>query len=483
MSRLTCRLRCSCFLWAALLLLCGCPNGSSTPPKTEDSKAKQPLTILVIDDPELGKAIAPEWRALSKEEVKVVNLTAADAAKAGRLPGDVIVLPSGMLGQFAEKGLILPLEDDALEGADFDFRDVFAPLRLQEMRWGNRTFAVTLGSPRLLLAYRSDIFQEFGLALPTNWDEYQNLLEKFPNREQLGELAPPADQPWRVAVEPLAAGWAGQLLLARAAPYALHRDQVSPLFKFDSLEPLIAEPAYRRALEELAAAAKSGGFAEQALTPDEAWRELREGRAAMALTWPTAMQSAEAKSDAKKAKIGFTLLPGSPVAYNFATKSWDRRATDDPSRVPLLAISGRLAAVTSSSSDPARAEGFLVWLAGREASGQIAAKSSATTMFRLSQAASPGRWTGSLPSESARQYADALVQTMELPRAFPGVRLPGRGEYLQALDQAVTQAVAGKKSPEESLAEAAEAWRSLNEKQGLKEQQRANARSLGQDSL
>ncbi len=468
---------------AALLLLSGCPNTSSTGPKNGTAKTIGPLTLLVIDDPDLGKAIARQWRAHMEEELKVVDLAAAEAAKAGRLPGDAVVFASGMLGQFAEKGLILPLEDDALEDPDFDYRDVFAPLRLQEMRWGNRTVAVTLGSPRLLLAYRSDIFEEFELALPADWDEYQNLVEKLADRQLLGELAPPADQPWHATVEPLAEGWAGQLLLARAASYALHRDQVSPLFKFDSMEPLIAEPAYRRALEELIAAAKRGGFAATPLTPDEAWRELREGRAAMALAWPTASPAAEAKSDAAKVKIGFTLLPGSPVAYNFATKSWDRRAMDDPSRVPLLSISGRLAAVTSSSSDPARAEGFVVWLAGREASGQIAAHCRATTLYRLSQAASPGRWTAALPPDSARQYADALLQTMELPRSFPGVRLPGRTEYLQALDHAVAQAASGKKSPEEALAEAALAWRSLTEKLGVKEQQRANARSLGQQSL
>jgi ABC-type glycerol-3-phosphate transport system substrate-binding protein len=484
MSRLIRHLGRGSFLLAiTALLFCGCPGSSSSPPPNGTAKTKQPLTLLVIDDPQLGKAIARQWRSDMEQDVKVVDLSAAEAIKAGRLPGDAVVFPTGMIGQFAEKGLILPLEDDALEDSAFDYRDVFAPLRLHEMRWGNRTVAVTLGSPRLLLAYRSDIFEEFELALPADWDDYQKLVETLADRQLLGELAPPADQPWHATVEPLAEGWAGQLLLARAAAYALHRDQVSPLLKFDSLEPLIAEPAYRRALEELIAAAKSGGFAEQALTPDQAWRELREGRVAMALTWPSATPGAETKSDAREAKIGFALLPGSPVAYNFATKSWDRRATDDPSRVPLLAMSGRLASVTSSSSDPARAAGFLVWLAGREASGQLAAHSSATTLYRLSQAANPVRWTASLPPNSARQYADALTQTMELPRAFPGMRLPGHADYLQALDKVVAQAIAGKKSPEEALTEAADAWRAINEKLGVKEQLRANARSLGQQSL
>jgi len=482
MPALICRCRpFAKLLFLAALWLGGCPGNS--PPPLSATKTLPPLTVLVVDDPALGQAIAREGRGYEghEEEIKVQDLSLAEAEKAGRLPGDVVVFPAGLIGQFAEPGLILPLEETALEAADFHHRDVFAPLRMGEMRWGNRTLAVTLGSPRLLLAYRADIFEKLALQPPADWTEYQAALERLADREQLGDLAPPAEQPWHATVEPLAEGWAGQLLLARAAAYALHRDQVSPLFKFDSLEPLIAEPPYRRALEELLAAAKAGQFAEQALTPAAALDELLAGRAAMALTWP-APTSPAAKSEVPP-KIGFAMLPGSPTAYNFATKSWDKRSEDQASRVPLLALSGRLGAVSSSSADPARAAGFLAWMAGREAGVVIAPTSAATTIFRSSQVASPGPWTKCLPADAAGQYADALAQTMALPRTFPGLRLPGRSEYLAALDEAVRQAAAGKQPPAEALAAAAEKWRAATQRLGTQQQQRANARSLGQQSL
>src|SRR6185295_285043 len=99
---------------------------------------------------------------------------------------------------------------------------------------------------------------------------------------------------------------------------------------------------------------------------------------------------------ASQAAIGFALLPGAPEAYNFATKKWDQRSVDQAQHVPLLAISGRLGAVTSSSPDTQRSAALLVWLSGREAGGQVCPTSSATTLFRTSQAASPGRWTPGL---------------------------------------------------------------------------------------
>jgi ABC-type glycerol-3-phosphate transport system substrate-binding protein len=177
------------------------------------------------------------------------------------------------------------------------------------------------------------------------------------------------------------------------------------------------------------------------------------------------------------------LLPGGRQGYRFATKTWEDRSAEDDPHVPLLAITGRMAAVTSSSADPKRAQGFVVWLSSREASSQVGPHSAATTLFRKSQMAGAGRWTSGLTDDAARQYAEVLSQTLSLPRAFPGLRLPGRLEYLAALDNAVRQAAGGEKPAAEALAEAAKRWQEITEKLGIKEQRRANARSLGQEAL
>jgi ABC-type glycerol-3-phosphate transport system substrate-binding protein len=468
-------------LLAALvsIVVAGCPKApSATPAKTTARTPSQPLVLLVVEDPQLGKAIAREWRGRTEEELTVRDASVAEIAAASRLPGDAVVFPAGLIGQLAERGLIVPLADAALEDADFNYRDIFDQIRLREMRWGNRTLAAPLGSPRLLLAYRADLFEQASLAPPADWPAYQEAVTRLADRAALGDLAPAADRPWRAAVEPLADGWAGQMLLARAAAYAMHRDQVSPLFRFESAEPLIDQPPYVRALEEFVAAAKAGDFADQRHAPAEALAELKVGRAAMAIAWPA--PDPKGAESAAGAKIAFAKLPGSAQVYRFATRSWDHRAPDEESHVPLLSTAGRMAAVSSSSSDPRRAEGFVVWLAGREVSQQVGPHSTATTLFRRSQIAASSRWTGSLSPESSRQYAEVLAETLSTPRAFPGLTLPGRLDYLAALDEAVHQAISGKLAPKEALEKAAARWREITKKLDEKKQQRANARSLGQ---
>jgi ABC-type glycerol-3-phosphate transport system substrate-binding protein len=466
----------------------GCPaasvpspsgGGKASSPNASGKAPRAPLVLLVVDDPPLGKAIAREWQGRTEEELTVRDVSLADLTKASRLPGDAVIFPSGTIGELAERGLIMPLETAALDDEAFRLRDIFDAIRLREMKWGSKFFAAPLGSPQLLLAYRIDLFDKLGMTPPADWKEYQTAIGRLADRSQLGDAAPPADQPWRGTIEPLADGWAGQLFLARAAAYALHRDQVSPLFRFDSMEPLLDQPPYRRALDELRKAAQTGGFAEQRFAPAEALAELLAGRAGMALTWP-APETTPADTRPTQERIGFALLPGSREAFRFATKSWEKREDeDDRPHVPLLAIAGRMAAVTSSTAEAARSQNFVLWLAGREVSQQVAPHSAATTLFRGSQLAAAGRWTGGLSPDASRQYADTLAQTLRLPRAFPGVRLPGRASYLAALDRAVADAIGGKRSSE-ALGEAAARWREITTELGVKTQQQANAQSLGQ---
>jgi ABC-type glycerol-3-phosphate transport system substrate-binding protein len=473
---------CAAVLFVLLLGLAGCP--SAPPSDSPGTTEKAPLRLLVVDDPEFGQAIARERHAGTEETLDVKDVSVSDLAHASRLPGDVIVFPSGLVGLLMERGLIVPLDDEPLAQPEFDRRDIFDQIRLREMTWGNRTVAVPLGSPQLLLAYRADIFEKLAISPPSDWSEYQTTLEKLADRAPLGDLAPPGDQPWRATVEPLADGWAGQLLLARAAAYAAHRDQISPLFRFDSGEPLIGQPPYSRALRELAAAARAGGFADARLSPDEAVSEVRAGRAAMALGWLA--PDLAAKYDpgaASKGQIKFALLPGAKLSYNMATKRWDKLESEQPIRVPTLALAGRLAAVSSNSSSRKRSEGFALWLAGKEVGSQVGPQSRMTTLFRKSHIVQAERWTGGAGPIESKSYAEALQATLNLPQAFPGLRLPGRDEYLAALDQAVQKAVTEETPPAELLEQVASRWSEITASIGAQKQKQANLRSLGQEEL
>ncbi len=149
----------------------------------------------------------------------------------------------------------MPVPKGVRESSQAAWSDLFLLVQ-QGVAWGDDIWAVPFGSPGLTVFYRRDLLEATHQKPPTTWAEYQRLVQFFSDRKNLGDAAPPADAPWHGTLEPLAPGWAGRLLLSRAAAYAKHRDNFSTLFNIDTMEPLIAGPPFVRALEELLAASR-----------------------------------------------------------------------------------------------------------------------------------------------------------------------------------------------------------------------------------
>ncbi len=163
--------------------------------------------------------------------------------------------------------------------------------------------AVPFGSPVFCCYYRADLLEKLGRRPPKTWAEYHSLakllakisplpLEKAQNKKNsprpLGEGQ--GVRAWCGTIEPLAPGWAGDVLLARAAAYAKHRDNFSTLFDIETMEPLVSGPPFVQALEGLVAAAKLGPADPLRYDPASARAAFWAGRCGMALAWPTAAQ-------------------------------------------------------------------------------------------------------------------------------------------------------------------------------------------------
>lgn len=462
--------------------VCGCPRPAAQldqepAPAHVDSGA---LRVLVVDDLPLAEAIQRQWKARAEGDIDVQQATAAEliAPENRRLLADVVIYPAGLLGELAERQFIAPVPDRVLDAAELDRKDVLQSERLNTVAWGKKTYAFSLGSPQLTLLYRADIFKRLELSPPRTWDEYQALAARLADRNQLGELASPAGAEWVGACEPLGPGWAGQMLLARAAAYARNPGRYSTLFDYNSMEPLIESAPFVRALGELVAAAKTNSSFPQVNTPEEARQAFLQGRCAMAVTWPTHADAATT-SDLPVA-ASFAELPGADDFFNATEQLWQPRENEQTRRIPLLAIDGRLGSVTTESRRSRQALNFLVWLTSREISGEVAPYSRHTTMFRASQLDQPARWidTG-LESQSAPAYANVVRESQLRPVWLFSVRIPGRDEYLSALDAAVERALSGKQSPADALHEAADRWREITARRGLETQRAAYERSLG----
>jgi len=273
------------------------------------------------------------------------------------------------------------------------------------------------------------------------------------------------------------------MLLARAAPYVVHRANYSALFQIDTMEPLIDGPPFVRALEEQVAALGSHAGEQIRSDPAAVRRAFWAGRCGMAVTWPSATAKGTDKRTApsgRSIRLGLAELPGSMDVYNIAPQAWETRRTDEDPHVPLLGIAGRLGGVTTRCSSPETAFRLLLWLSDAQWNRQVSAASPATTLFRQSDVRFPQAWTeAEIPPATAARYALLTQQTLSRQQWLFDLRIPGRAEYLAVLDEAVQQAIRGQQKPQEALQQAKTRWREITSRLGLDRQRDAYRRSLG----
>jgi multiple sugar transport system substrate-binding protein len=472
-------------LAAAVLSLCvaGCSTSTSN---SSDAAKKLPLSgitlkIAVAGDPEMGAAIGRlqgEWNLQTGGEFQVLEIAEKDLGEwvSRDFPADAVICDPRFISIFGEQEKIASVPAWLQNSAEW--ADVFDLLRNQGVGWGGRAMAVPFGSPVFVVYYRADLVEKLNRRLPQTWGEYQELARLLASMKQ-----PNPESPWSGTAEPLGPGWAGLTLLARAAPYAKHRDNYSTLFNIKTMEPLLTGPPMVRALEELAAAAKLGP--PEALESDPAGVRAAfwQGRCGMAITWPTASDrnagERAAAAGQPQVAVGFFDLPGSKKVYNINNQEWETRLDDEDTRVPLLNLRGRVGMVGKECGQQEAAFKLLAWLSGEQNSRQISAASPAATLYRHSQLKQPMVWVEKPVSPAAAaKYADLTSKTFR-DEQWLGCNIPGREEYLAALDEAVRSVVRQGVSPADALEKAAASWREITEKRGVERQRSAYLHSLG----
>jgi multiple sugar transport system substrate-binding protein len=479
------------------LFLAGCPKSSQDADKGPIQRpfAGVKLKLQVVDDPEMAKAIERlrgEWNAQSGSEFEVIQAEEKDLAQIDNLPADAVICSSRLFADLAEKKLLAEVPERIQSGSNW--RDVFELPKIREASWGGKIYGLSFGSPVLTIYYRADLLKKLHRAPPKTWGEYQDVA-----RLLAAEKPSTPESPWFGTLEPLAPGWAGVMLLARAAPLAKHRNNYSTWFNADTMEPLITTPPVVQALARMVEAAKTNAAESLKCDPAAVRRAFGEGKCGMAITWPTAGQpkdstnsaaaNEESKHDSddksadKKAvfDVDFIELPYSRQVFNVNNHTWEVRQEEDSPYVPFLGIAGRIGAAGANSSAREAAFALLDWLSDGQNSVHICPVSDATTLFRKSQLAKPQIWIEKeLAPSVAPQYAKIVSTTLNR-ESWVDFRLPGRAEYLAALDEAVQAAVQGTSPPEEALSKAAEKWRQITDKLGKDRQKAAYLHSLGLD--
>ena len=178
--------------------------------------------------------------------------------------------------------------------------------------------------------------------------------------------------------------------------------------------------------------------------------------------------------------VGFGVLPGGDQYWDYVQGRWVIPESG-VNTAPFIAFGGWIISVVADSDAKEAALDFSAFMASPEMVKKLAVMpDTGINPSRFSQLEDIDLWTkAGFDRESAEDYLDAIMNTINHPNAVLDIRITGSAEYLQTLDVGVSRALAGEVSPQEGLDEVAKAWNEITDRRGRDSQLKQYRASIG----
>ena len=215
----------------------------------------------------LFRGFLKPWEDYTGATINWIDLAQADyngrlqqAIATGTVDWDIMEMGAPFEGDTAGRGLLDPMPDWVATQIDMD--DYVDYLKAPIGTWGGKTYRISIDGDTHTLAYRTDYYdnEEFAAAWaeeghegewapPTTWEQV-NEQSKF----LAGKTDPLTGLDAYGIVDPLKYVWGGfgfYFLADRAAAYAKHPDGPAWLFDPDTMKPLVNNPAWVQAIQDV----------------------------------------------------------------------------------------------------------------------------------------------------------------------------------------------------------------------------------------
>ncbi|MCD6156292.1 MAG: sugar ABC transporter substrate-binding protein [Candidatus Atribacteria bacterium] len=410
----------------------------------EDFKEKFDVELKVIG--------VPFGELYEKEKMELIAATGAY---------DIMIVYPKFLAEFAANGWLYPLDEFA-QKLDAKLDDVTPGYRDFYCKYGGKLYALPYDGDVLNLYYRKDLLENeeeraafkakygYDLKVPETWDEFLDVAEFFTRKagEKLAGQVLERDfygTAYYGQKDQIFAWW-GNIFASLGGVY----------FDEETMEPAINSEAGIKALEIFKQI-------HQYCPPDVlsyGYEELKdvflEGDCFMVIQWPcVGKKGADPNQSKIVGKIGVAHVPGVKK--------------DGEVYYRALMPCGRVLAVAAEAKDPWKAYQVIHYLSVVTSMDDVSTAETGLDPYRYSHFAHPEEYEMFANVEDARIYLEGVQKNME--KGYPEMVLPGTVEYEETLGVELTRALAGEKTPEQALNDAAAAWRDILNRFG-KEQQK-----------
>jgi multiple sugar transport system substrate-binding protein len=178
-------------------------------------------------------------------------------------------------------------------------------------------------------------------------------------------------------------------------------------------------------------------------------------------------------------KVGYALTPGSMETFDAVTGKWV--TFDKPNYAPYAAYGGWQNVVPANAKEKEAAIDLATYLSAPETMLYASVTpGSGVNPARASTISNTDAWLSVFPDAKAvNDYLSIQQEALSNPNLIYNMRLPGYIQYQDALELAVSKALAKQVTPKEALDEAAASWNQITDKLGRETQRKLYRQSIG----
>ena len=462
------------------------------------------LTFLGLNNQNLHnflfRGFLKPWEDYTGASINWIDLAQADyngrlqqAIATGTVDWDIMEMGAPFEGDTAGRGLLDPMPDWVAEQIDMD--DYVDYLKAPVGTWGGETYRISIDGDTHTLAYRTDYYdnEEFAAAWaeegdgsewaqPTTW-EAMNAHSKF----LAGKTDPLTGLDAYGVVDPLRYLWGGfgfYFLADRAAPYVKHPDEAAWLFDPDTMEPLVNNPGWVQAIQDVIDLMDTDG----AYPPDQlnadpnttAFQQFLAGTGSSVMWWGDVGSNARTSDTSLVGDVvGFDINPGSGKVYNWTTEEWEETANVSPHNAYI----GWGVYVTNRVSDD-ELKRKCTWsaaahLGGKDLSLWTSAYPSGFQPYRNSHFNYDEWEAAGYDRAFVEDYLSSNADSYNHPNAANEPRIPGIFQYYSRAEDELVNGLGGGLSAQEIADNIYAGWEEITEQIGRESQLELYRASLG----
>ena len=445
----------------------------------------------------LFRGFLKPWEAYTGAKINWIDLAQADynarlqqSIATKTVDFDILEMGAPFEGDVCGKGLASVMPDWVKKQVDID--DYSDYLKPPVGTWDGKTYRITIDGDCHNFNYRTDYFSDPELAkawkaeghqgewaVPRTWQKVNEVTKflkgkKIKGQDAIGYLDP-------------AKGWGGfgfYFLEDRATAYVKHPDNKAWLFDPENMKPLVNNPGWVRAIQDVIDSLPSEPADQLNADPGTtAFQQFLAGTGSM-LSWWGDVGSMANTSDTSVIgnDVAFDILPGSDDVYNYKTAKWEKLASG-PNFAPNCAYLGWgvyvMARVDADPKKQKAAWSAAAHLGGKDLSLWMVMYPSGMQVHRNSHS-DIAEWVGAgYNKDYITSYLKSQFGSYNHPNRAIEPRIPGIFQYYSVAEDELAKVFAGKMTAQQGANSIAAAWDKLTDQIGRENQLKLYRASLG----